>query len=145
MEESGVGTHIGFGVLRIRILGLEEFRATHGHESVVPFLRAAARTLRLSLDGENFLGCWAENEFLAVLPSANPAIVAATAESLWNLLHHSEVSWWGDKFLVNAEVSYAVSVPGSSVESLLGEMKLSQSSKSLSKSAKAAGGEGRPQ
>ena len=56
VEES----HLGFGVLRIRVLGLEEFRAKHGPQSVVPFLRTAAHTLRHSLDAENFLGCWGE-------------------------------------------------------------------------------------
>jgi len=119
MEES----HIGFGLLRIRVLGLEEFRAKHGPQSVVPFLRTAAQTLRNSLDAENFLGCWGENEFLVVLPSASPMMVAMTAEILWNLLSHSEVLWWGDRFLVEAEVAYTVATAGSDLESLLREMK----------------------
>jgi len=119
MEES----HIGFGLLRIRVLGLEEFRAKHGPQSVVPFLRTAAQTLRNSLDAENFLGCWGENEFLVVLPSASPMMVAMTAEILWNLLSHSEVLWWGDRFLVEAEVAYTVAIAGSDLESLLREMK----------------------
>jgi len=119
MEES----HLGFGLLRIRVLGLEEFRAKHGPQSVVPFLRTAAQTLRNSLDAENFLGCWGENEFLVVLPSASPMMVAMTAEILWNLLSHSEVSWWGDRFLVAAEVAYTVATAGKDLESLLREMK----------------------
>jgi PAS domain S-box-containing protein len=123
MEES----HIGFGLLRIRVLGLEEFRAKHGPQSVVPFLRTAAQTLRNSLDAENFLGCWGENEFLVVLPSASPMMVAMTAEILWNLLSHSEVLWWGDRFLVEAEVAYTVATAGSEFESLLREMKPSHS------------------
>ncbi len=123
MEES----HTGFGILRIRLLGLEEFRAKHGPQSVVPFLRTASQTLRNSLDAENFLGCWAENEFLVVLPSASPMMVAMTAEILLNLLSHSEVSWWGDRFLVEAEVAYTVATAGSDLESLLREMKPSHS------------------
>ena len=124
VEES----HLGFGVLRIRVLGLEEFRSKHGPQSVVPFLRTAAHTLRNSLDAENFLGCWGENEFLVVLPSASPMMVATTAEILWNLLSHSEVSWWGDRFMVEAEVAYTVATAGSDLESLLREMKPSHSS-----------------
>jgi PAS domain S-box-containing protein len=124
MEES----HSGFGLLRIRVLGLEEFRAKHGPQSVVPFLHTAAQTLRNSLDAENFLGCWEENEFLAVLPSASPMMVAMKAEILWNLLSHSEVLWWGDRFLVKAEVTYTVAKAGKDLESLLGEMKPSHSS-----------------
>jgi len=124
MEES----HAGFGLVRIRVLGLEEFRAKHGPQSVVPFLRTAARTLRHSLDTENFLGCWGENEFLAVLPSASPVTVATTAETLWNLLNHSEVLWWGDRFLVGSEVAYTVAAPGKDLETLLRELKPSHSS-----------------
>jgi len=119
MEES----HIGFGLLRIRVLGLEEFRSKHGPQSIVPFLHTTAQTLRNSLDAENFLGCWGEHEFLVVLPSASPMMVAMTAEILLNLLSHSEVSWWGDRFLVEAEVAYTVATAGNDLESLLREMK----------------------
>ena len=138
MEES----HIGFGLLRIRVLGLDVFHAKHGPQSVVPFLRTAAQTLRNSLDAENFLGCWGENEFLVVLPSASPVMVAMTAEILLNLLSHSEVSWWGDRFLVEAEVSYTVATAGSDLESLLREMKLPHS-KGTAKAAGAVNVSGR--
>ncbi|MGA3105071.1 MAG: PAS domain-containing protein [Terriglobales bacterium] len=116
-------TRHGFGVVRIRILGLEEFRAKHGPQSVVPFLRTAAHTLRHSLGEENFLGCWEEHEFLAVLSSASPAMVAMTAEVLSNLLSHSEVFWWGDHFTIEAEVTYTVAAAGDNLETILGEIK----------------------
>lgn len=118
MEES----HAGFGLLRIRLLGLEEFAAQHGPQSITPFLRTAARTLRNSLDAENFLGCWEANEFLAVLTSASPMMLAMTADVLWNLLSHSEILWWGDRFLIETEVSYKLATPGKDLASLLGEM-----------------------
>jgi len=138
MEES----HIGFGLLRIRVLGLEEFRLKHGPQSVVPFLRTAAQTLRNSLDAESFLGCWGENEFLVVLPSASPVMVATTAEILLNLLSHSEVLWWGDRFMVEAEVAYTVATAGSNLESLLREMKPSRS-KGIAKAVAATNLSGR--
>jgi|HubBroStandDraft_5_1064220.scaffolds.fasta_scaffold43291_3 PAS domain S-box-containing protein len=126
-------SHHGFGVIGIRVVGLAEFRRKHGPQSVVPFLRAAAQTLRHGLDAENFLGCWGENEFLAVLPSASPVAVATTAETLSNLLSHSEVSWWGDHFLVEAEVAYTVATAGSNLESLLQAMKPSHSTGRVSR------------
>jgi len=119
MEES----HLGFGLLQIRPIGLEDFRSKHGPQSVVPFLRAAAHTLRQSLESENFLGCWGDCEFLAVLSSGSPVTIAKTAETLRQLLSHSEVLWWGDRFLVNAEVTYAVAGPGDDLKSLLEKMK----------------------
>ena len=121
-------SHLAFGVLRVRVLGLEEFGAKHGPQSVVPFLRIAAHTLRHSLDAENFLGCWGENEFLAVLPTASPVTVATTAETVWNLLRHSEVLWWGDRFPIASEVACTMAAAGSDLESLLEEMRPSHSS-----------------
>jgi PAS domain S-box-containing protein len=135
MKES----RIGFGLLRVRILGLDEFRSAHGPQSATPFLRAAAHTLRHGLDAESFLGCWDKNEFLAVLTSASPMIVAMTAETLWNLLSHSEASWWGDRFLLQAEVAYTVAAPGDDLETLLREMKPSHSS-GIAKAATASAG-----
>jgi PAS domain S-box-containing protein len=120
-------SHSGFGMLRVRVLGLEEFRSKHGPQSVVPFLRVAAHTLRNSLNAESFVGCWEEHEFLVVLPTASPVTMASTAETLWNLLRHSEVPWWGDRFLVEAEVGYTVASAGNNLESLLREMKPSHS------------------
>jgi len=117
-----------FGLLRIRILHLDEFRSKHGPQSVVPFLRAAAKTLRSNLDAESFLGCWEENEFLAVLTTASPMMVAMKADILLKLLSQSEVFWWGDRFLVEAEVGYTVATAGGSLDLLLQEMKLAHSS-----------------
>jgi len=108
----------GFGVLRIRVLGLDEFRSKHGIQSAIPFLRTTAHTLRHSLDPENFLGRWGEDEFLAVLSSASPVAAAGIAETAWSLVTHSEVSWWGDRFPVEAVVSYAVARPGDKLEQL---------------------------
>jgi hypothetical protein len=63
-----------------------------------------------------------------VLPSASPVMVATPAETLWNLLRHSEVTWWGDRFMVEAEVAYTVATAGNDLESLLRGMKPSHSS-----------------
>lgn len=109
----------GFGVLRIRVLGLDEFRSKHGIQSATPFLRATARTLRQSLDPENFLGRWGEDEFIALLRSASPVVAAATAEMVWSLVTHSELTWWGDRFPVEAVVSHSVARPGDKFEELL--------------------------
>jgi GGDEF domain-containing protein len=135
MEE----THVGFGLLRIRLLGLVEFREKHGPQSVLPFLRTAAQTLRHSLDAENFLGGWGEHEFLAVLQSASPAMVSSIAETLWNLLRHTDVTWWGDRFPVEAEVSRTVATTGCTVESLLDQMQPSHTSGTANAAAAGAG------
>jgi hypothetical protein len=50
-------------------------------------------------------------------------MVAMTAEILCNLLSHSEVFWWGDRFAIEAEIGYTVATPGHDLETLLREMK----------------------
>jgi PAS domain S-box-containing protein len=109
----------GFGLLRIRVLGLDEFREKHGMQSALPFLRTAALTLRHVLDPEIFVGRWGEDEFIVVLPAANPVTIGVTAESIWDLVTHSDVSWWGDHFSVRAVVMHAVAQPGDVLTKLL--------------------------
>lgn len=133
------GSNVGFGLIRIRLLGLNEFGAKHGPQSVSPFLRTAAHTLRHILDAENFLGCWGEYEFLVVLPSASPVTVATTSDTLWHLLSHSEVLWWGDHFLVESEIAHAVVNTGDNLEAVLRKMRPAHSS-GISKAAAAGAG-----
>ncbi|MFZ3339827.1 MAG: diguanylate cyclase [Terriglobales bacterium] len=115
MEE----THRGFGLLRIRVLGLDEFRSKHGPHSIAPFLRTTANTLRHNLDPANFLGRWGEDEFIAVLPSANPVATTAAANMMWGLITNSEIRWWGDLFPVQAVVTHTVAQPGDKIDKLL--------------------------
>ena len=139
MEES----HTGFGLLRVRVLGLDDFRAKHGAQSVVPFLQATARTLRRTLGDETFLGRWDENEFLAILSSASPVKTANTAETLFNLLSHSEVLWWGDHFLVQSEIDSIVATPGSDLNSLLLRMQPLHSTSNAKVKVRSAAASGR--
>ncbi|MFZ0477703.1 MAG: diguanylate cyclase [Terriglobales bacterium] len=112
-------SHQGFGLIRIRVLELDEFRARHGIQSAFPLLRTTAQTLRHSLDPEIFLGRWGEDEFILVLPSANRVTTIQAAETVWNLVAKSEVSWWGDRFSVQSVVMYTVAQPGDVLDKLL--------------------------
>jgi len=109
----------GFGLLRVRLLGLDEFRSKHGPHSIVPFLRAAAHTLRHNLDATTFLGRWGEDEFIAVLHFTDLMAAAAAAHKIWNLLTASEIRWWGDSFPIQAVVMHAVAQPGDKLDKLL--------------------------
>ena len=109
----------GFGLLRIRVLGLDEFRSRHGPHSIAPFLRTTAHTLRHSLEATTFLGRWGEDEFIAVLPLSNPVAIAAAAACAWSRVTSSEVRWWGDRFPVPAVVMHTVAQPGDKIEKLL--------------------------
>jgi two-component system, cell cycle response regulator len=115
-------THKGFGLLRIRILGLKELSGKYGADSMHSILHTAAQTLRHNVDPESFVGRWSETDFLAILPSSSPMKVADTAEALQRLLSSSEITWWGDHILVQAEVECIVARTGDNLESLLSRM-----------------------
>jgi hypothetical protein len=70
--------------------------------------------------------------------------VATTAETVWNLLSHSEVLWWGDRFPIETEVAHAMAAVGSDLESLLGEMAASHSSGTAKPAAAGAANDSGP-
>lgn len=109
----------GFGLVRVRVLGLDEFRSKHGIQSAFPLLRTAAQTLHHSLDPGIFVGRWGEDEFIIVLPSANHMSTLVAAETVWSMISRSEVTWWGDSFPIQAVVTYTVAQPGDQLAKLL--------------------------
>jgi GGDEF domain-containing protein len=119
-------------------MGLEEFSARYGTDSIAAFLRTSAQTIRHSLSVEDFLGRWGKNEFLVILQSSSPVKVAAVAEHIWLQLSQSEVAWWGDRFPVEAAVDHVVAHSGAQLETLLVQMKPSHPVESVQ--AAGAGG-----
>ena len=115
-------TQRGFGLLRIRVMGLTELAARYGADSLVTILHTVAQTLRHNVDAESFLGRWSESEFLALLESASPMRVAAAAESLTQLLSTLKITWWGDCFFLQTEVACVMARPGDNLEPLLNRM-----------------------
>jgi diguanylate cyclase (GGDEF)-like protein/PAS domain S-box-containing protein len=116
-------THGGWGLLLIRILGLKELASRYGMDSLATFLRTAAQTIRHSLRAEDFLGRWGDDGFLAMLHTASPIKVAATAELISQQIGQSEISWWGDHFRVRAAVDWTVAGQGDKLETLLTQMR----------------------
>jgi diguanylate cyclase (GGDEF)-like protein/PAS domain S-box-containing protein len=116
-------TQRGFGLLHITVLGLNELCARYGTDSIAAFLRTSAQTIRHNLDAKDFLGRWEEDEFLAILHSFSPAKIAATAELISRQISESEITWWGDRFRVRAEIHYVIAGPSDKPESLLARMK----------------------
>jgi len=116
-------SHGSWGLVRIRILGLKEISSRYGTDSLATFLRTSAQTIRHSLRTEDFLGRWGENEFLATLHTASPVKVAAIAELISQQISQSEISWWGDRFRVRAEVDWTVASQGDKLDALLGHMR----------------------
>ncbi len=116
-------THGAFALLLIKVLGLKELSARCGTDSIAACLRTSAQTIRHNLSANDFVGRWAEDEFLAILHSSSPVKIAVVAGQISQQVSESEVTWWGDHFRVRAEIDYVIAGPGDKPESLLSRMK----------------------
>jgi len=78
-----------------------------------------AQTVRNSLHSGDFLGRWADDQFLVVLPnSALPGLQSA-ADRIARLVSCAKLQWWGDEHSVTTSIGWALVQEGDSLESLL--------------------------
>jgi PAS domain S-box-containing protein len=130
-------THRGWGLLHVRILGLQDMARKYGADSIAPFLRTAGQTIRHSLQPEDFVGRWQNEEFVAIVQTSSPVRIAAISDLISLQLGQSEVTWWGDRFRVRAMVEWSIATAESTLENLLGQMKPEDADQSTTRSAAA--------
>jgi len=126
--------HAPFGVVLMQIDQLDQFRATRGPGVVPTILRVVAHSIENSLRPTDLVGCWSENQFLAVLTECKESEVERVANRIRKMIGQSEVEWWGDKFSVTAAFGGAGSRPDDTLELLV-----ERAEKSLIESISAGG------
>jgi diguanylate cyclase (GGDEF)-like protein len=110
---------IPFGLLCIQLDQLDALTAMHGLDAAESILNVVARTLRYGLDPLDFVGCWSEDQFLAIVANCSESDLWTTAERLRRLAQSSEIAWWGDQLSVTVSVGGAVLMPGEDLIPLL--------------------------
>ncbi len=95
---------IPFGLLCIQLDQMENLRATHGPNAAEAILNVVARTLRNGLDPVDFLGRWADDQFLALVANCCEPDLLTMAGRLRRLAQSSEIVWWGDQLSVTVSV-----------------------------------------
>jgi diguanylate cyclase (GGDEF)-like protein len=113
---------------------LDQFRATRGPGVVPTILRVVAHSIENSLRPTDLVGCWSENQFIAVLTECKESEVERVANRIRKMIGQSEVEWWGDKFSVTAAFGGA----GSRSDDTL-ELLVERAEKSLIESISAGG------
>jgi len=97
------GEHnIPFGILLIQVDHLDQFRATRGPGVVPTILRVVAQSLENCLRPTDLVGCWGENQFLAVLMECRESEVVRVGERVRKIISMAEIEWWGDRFSVTS-------------------------------------------
>jgi diguanylate cyclase (GGDEF)-like protein/PAS domain S-box-containing protein len=111
--------HLPFGVLRIRIDDLAEFREAHGREACEGILHRVAQTLQGGISPGDLVGRYGENEFVVMLADVSEADLGKRGRQYRELLQRAELLWWGDRIGVTGSVGGAMARPEDGVDSLL--------------------------
>jgi len=111
--------HLPFGVIAIQVDRLEHFRAKYGRPAGDAILNVVAQTLRSAFRPTDFVGRWADDQFLAILVNCAEPSVERTWERVQKMVTCAGLRWWSDELLVTTSVGYATVQGGDTIDSLL--------------------------
>lgn len=132
--------HLPFGILAIQVDRLEHFRAAYGRQAGDAVLRVVAQTMRNVFRPSDFLGRWAEDQFLAILINCGDPGVEQTWARIRKMVTCAGLRWWSDELSVTTSVGYATAQAGDTIESLLHRAQSSLQQSPLKRAAAAAVG-----
>ena len=110
---------VHFGVLCIRLEGLQHFRASLGPEAGSSLLRVVARSLEGALWRTDFVGRWADDQFLVILNGCREEVLASVRERVRRMLAADGIEWWGERRSLPVSIGHATAQADDTVESLM--------------------------
>jgi diguanylate cyclase (GGDEF)-like protein/PAS domain S-box-containing protein len=108
-----------FHLLAIAICDLDRFRQMYGAQAVHSVLHTTAQTIRRTLGADEFVGRWAEEQFLAILCANALADVEHQVDGLHRLVSLSGIQWWGETLAVTIVSGVAMVRLGDTAEDLI--------------------------
>jgi len=111
--------NIPFGILLVQIDHMDQFRASRGPGVVSTILRVIAQSVENCVRPTDLVGCWGENQFIAILSETEESEVALVGERVKRMIGRSEIEWGGDKFSVTSPVGGAGCRAGDNPEFLI--------------------------
>jgi len=111
--------HTPFGILLVQVDHLDEFRASRGPGIVPTILRIIAQSIENCVRPTDRVGCWGENQFIAILLECRESEVSLVGERVRRMIGRAEIEWWGDKFSVTSPVGGAGCRAGDDVNLLV--------------------------
>jgi diguanylate cyclase (GGDEF)-like protein/PAS domain S-box-containing protein len=111
--------HISFGVICLEITDLAKFRARYGQVAARSILQALARTLRNTVWPTDFVGCWSEDRFLAILSGCREDALQVVSQRILNMTASASIQWWGEQLSLAVAIGSTIAIPGDNLERLL--------------------------
>jgi diguanylate cyclase (GGDEF)-like protein len=94
-------------------------RRSHGIRACESMLDRMERTLANSLDAQEEIGRWGDDEFLVLARQSSPAELAAHAQKLAGLARTTDFRWWGDRISLTVSIGAAQATGGETLVQLL--------------------------
>jgi PAS domain S-box-containing protein/diguanylate cyclase (GGDEF)-like protein len=108
-----------FGVLCVSLQEFSRLKSTCGRPGAEAALRMVVGTIKHYIGPGDFVGRWADNEFLAILSGCTQAQLQDVGDSIKKIVDQSEIVWWGDPLSFSVSVGVGMVKAGDTVESLL--------------------------
>ena len=108
-----------FGLLRVRLQGLERFRNAFGSDAALSLLRVVAHSLTSTLWRTDVVGRWTDDQFLVILNGCREESLPQVRERLQVMLANDFIEWWGERRSLPISVGEASAQAGETIESIL--------------------------
>ena len=115
--------NVPFGILCVRLFGLDQFRSSYGQEAANTMLRMLAETLEISVRPTDFVGRWADEKFLVILPNCPGIALQTVSERVRKMVVSSGIDWWGEELHIASGMRETKAEAGDTLETLLGRVK----------------------
>jgi len=110
---------IPFSILCIELEQFDRLRTAYGREASEAIARVVAETLRDSLRPDDFVGRWADDQFLTILSNCGAQGVGNAAARIHKAVANSGIQWWGDWLKASTLLGYATAQAGDTIQSLV--------------------------
>jgi diguanylate cyclase (GGDEF)-like protein len=105
-----VEVEVPFGVLCLRLEGLQHFRASLGAEAASS-LRVGARSLESTLWTTDHIGRWSDEQFLMILNGCRAETLHSVSERVRRMLARDGIEWWGERRSLPVSIGEAAHNP----------------------------------
>lgn len=111
--------HVPFSIICVRAEELDHFRAAYGRQACDAVLRVMAHNLSNNFRPSDFIGRWAENEFLVILMNCGALGAERALDRVRKAVANAGIRWWGEQIFITMSFGYGAVEPGDTVDSLV--------------------------
>ena len=114
-----VEVEVPFGVLCLRLEGLQHFRASLEAEAASSLLGVVARSLESTLWTTDHIGRWSDEQFLVILNGCRAETLHSVSERVRRMLARDGIEWWGERRSLPVSIGEAAAQSEDTVDSLI--------------------------